>query len=89
MFLCKHDHRYTSSIMGYHHISVDMCCSRHMMQYQNEQFPDQWVRHGGHQNWTLQSLDLTSLDFHVWGLYENMVYEFKVNRREELLHQDI
>jgi len=39
------------------------------------------------QNWPLQSLDLSSLDFHVWGYVKNMVYECKMDTRDELLQQ--
>jgi hypothetical protein len=59
------------------HISADVM----------EQFFDQWTGHGHLQNWPLLSLDLNLLDFHVWDYIKNMVYECKVNRREELLHR--
>jgi hypothetical protein len=57
-----------------------------MMEYLNEQFPDQQIGRGDLQNWPTWSLNLTLLDFHVSGYMKNIVYECKVNRREELLH---
>jgi hypothetical protein len=60
---------------------------RHMMAYLSEQFPYQCTCHGDLQNWPTRSPDFTLLDFHVWGYMKNMVYECKLNRRQELLHQ--
>jgi hypothetical protein len=38
--------------------------SQHVNEYPNQQFPDQWIGHGGLCNWPLQSPDFTPLDFH-------------------------
>jgi hypothetical protein len=49
------------------------------MEYLKQQFPNRWIGRGGQQNWSMRSPDLTPLDYH-----ENMMYERKVNRRQEV-----
>ena len=41
----------------------------------------------GAQNWSPRTRDLNPLDYHVWGYMKAMVYEHKVDTREELLQR--
>ena len=59
--------------------------SQVVRQYLNHKFPSGCIGLGGAQNWPSQSLDLNSLDYHVWGYMKAMVYAHKVNPGEELL----
>jgi len=53
----------------------------------NHKFPNQWIGHGGEQNWPPWSPDLNPLDYHVWGYMKAMVYVHKMNMREDLLQR--
>lgn len=50
----------------------------------NETF-NNWIGRGGPINWPPRSPDLTPLDYYLWGRMKALVYEEKVNTREELL----
>jgi hypothetical protein len=72
--------------MYYQHNRTTPYFSSNATQYLKEQFPDQWISHGGMQNRLLWSLGLTPLDYHVWGRMKHMVYEHNVDTRELLQH---
>lgn len=71
--------------MYYQHDGAPAHFSRAVSVYLNEQFPERWIGRGGPQTWPPRSPDLTPLDFCVWGWMKSIVYEKKVNTREELL----
>ena len=50
----------------------------------NLTFPGRWIGRGGPINWPARSPDLTLLDYGIWG-WMNIVYERKVNTRDELI----
>jgi hypothetical protein len=78
--LCKHYYKCTTSK------TVSPYVTRNITHCLNEQFPDWWIIHSGPQTWPPWSLNLSLLDFCLWGYIENMVYEHKVNITDELLH---
>ena len=53
----------------------------------NEQIPKSMDWSWRYTNWPPRSPDLNPLDYHVWGYMKAMVYEHKVNTREELLQR--
>ncbi|KAK3879568.1 hypothetical protein Pcinc_015855 [Petrolisthes cinctipes] len=58
--------------------------SRQATQHFNQEFPERWIGRGGPHLWPARSPDLTPLDFHLWGRMKDLVYNRKVNSREEL-----
>jgi len=50
----------------------------------NERFPDAWIGRGGPIPWPLRSLDLSSLDFFLWGYIKNIVYAEKIRNIQYL-----
>jgi hypothetical protein len=56
-----------------------------IMQYLNQQLPNQWIGCGGAQNWPLQSPDLNLLDYNACGYVKVTAYACKVNMSDELL----
>jgi hypothetical protein len=61
--------------------------SQVVRQYADHKFPNRWIGRGGTQNWPPRSPDLNPLDYHVWGYMKAVVYEQKVNTREDLVHR--
>ncbi|KZC07313.1 hypothetical protein WN55_07724, partial [Dufourea novaeangliae] len=41
----------------------------------NELYPNKWIGRGGLVSWPPRSLDLTPLDFFLWGALKNAVYQ--------------
>ena len=72
--------------MYYQHDGAQPHFSQVVRQYLVHKFQNRWIGRGGTQNWPPQSPDLNPLDYHVWGYMKAMVYEQKVNTREELVH---
>jgi len=79
----------TRQQMYYQHDGAPPNFSQVIRQYLNHKFPNRWFSCGSTQNWPPLSLDLNSLDYHVWGYMKAMVYAHKVNMREELLQQTL
>jgi len=50
----------------------------------NESFPNPWLGRGGPVAWPPRSPDLTPLDYYLWSHIKTLVYETKVDSREEL-----
>ena len=73
--------------MYYQHDGAPPHFSQVVRQYLDHKFPNRWIGRGGTQNWPPRSPDLNPLDYHVWGYMKAMVYEQKVNTREELVHR--
>ena len=73
--------------MLYQHDGAPPHPSQFIRQYLNHKFPTRWIGRGGTQNWPPRSPDLNPLDYHMWGYMKAMVYEHKVNTREELLQR--
>jgi len=73
--------------MYYQHDGAPPHFSQVVRQYLDHKFPNRWIGRGGTQNWPPWSPDLNPLDYHVWGYMKAMVYEQKVNTREELVHR--
>lgn len=59
--------------------------SRQATQHLNQEFPERWIVRWGPHLWLARSLDLTPLDFHLWGRMKDLVYKNKMNSRDELL----
>ena len=74
--------------MFYQHDGALPFFSHVLRRYLNHKFPNRWIGRGYAQNWPPRSPDLNPLDYHMWGYMKAMVYEQKVNTREEL-HQRI
>ena len=73
--------------MYYQHDGAPPHFSQVVRQYLDHKFPNRWIGRGGTRNWPPRSPDLNPLDYHVWGYMKAMVYEQKVNTREELVHR--
>jgi len=41
----------------------------------NEIFSNRWIGHGGPISWSARSPDITPLDFFLWGILKNIVYQ--------------
>ncbi|KZC08938.1 hypothetical protein WN55_00288 [Dufourea novaeangliae] len=41
----------------------------------NELYPNKWIGRGGLVSWPLCSPDLTPLDYFLWGVLKNAVYQ--------------
>jgi hypothetical protein len=61
---------------GHPHISADKWCST---------FPGRWIGRGGTQNWPSQLPDLIILDISIWGYKTSVVYDSKLESKEDLL----
>ena len=61
--------------------------SKQVMDHLNQEFPGRWVGRGGPIRWPARSPDLTPLDFYLWGHLKDVVYNSKVNSREELIQK--
>jgi len=59
--------------------------TRNVTKYLHEQFSDRWIDRDSLQNWPPRSPDLSPLDLRVWGHMRNMLYERKMDARDELL----
>lgn len=54
-------------------------------EYLDNCFPNSWIGRRGPIEWPARSPDLTPLDFYVWGRAKELVYEVKINTKEELV----
>jgi len=70
--------------MYFHHDGPPPHYTLHMREYLNESFPNHWLGLGGPVAWPPRSPDLTPPDYYLWGHMKTLVYETKVNSREEL-----
>ena len=59
--------------------------SREVRNFLNYRFPGRWIGRGGPHNWPARSLDLSLLDYCVWGWMKELVYSAKVGTRDALL----
>ena len=50
-------------------------------------FGNRWIGRGGPVNWPARSLDLSPLDFFVWGYMKNQVYSSPVDSEMELIQR--
>lgn len=53
----------------------------------NQQFPHRWIGRGGPINWPARSPDLTPLDYCIWGWMKDIVYQVRVQTRDELIQR--
>ena len=51
----------------------------------NQHFPQGWISRGGPHPWPARSPDLTPFDYCLWGWMKDIVYQIRVNTREELI----
>ncbi|KAK4310553.1 hypothetical protein Pmani_017877 [Petrolisthes manimaculis] len=61
-------------------------CTKHVTEYLNQEFPQRWIGRDGPRLWPARSQDLTPLEFHLWGHIKSLLYDKKINSREELIH---
>ena len=59
--------------------------SRDVRNFLNYHFPWRWIGRGGLNNWPARSVELSPLDYCVWGWMKELVYCVKVVTRDELL----
>ena len=55
-------------------------------QFLNETFPDRWIERDGPIPWPTRSLDITPLDFFLWGYVKDIIYQTKVRDINDLQH---
>ena len=55
-----------------------------MLHYLDLQFPNRWIGRNGPVSWPARSLDLTPLDFYLWGQMKSFIYEPPVELEEDL-----
>jgi len=72
------------SQMYFQHDGAPPHHTRHMRGYLKESFPNRWLGRGGPVAWPQRSPDLTPLDYYLWGHMKTLVYETKIDSREEL-----
>ena len=73
--------------MFFQHDGAPPHYSRLVREYLNASFPNRWIGRGGPIEWPPRSPDLTPLDYYIWGHMKTLVYETKVDSREELRHR--
>ena len=56
----------------------------HAREFLNETFPDRWIGRDGPIPWPPHSLDITPLDFFLWGYVKDIVYRTKVQDMTDL-----
>ena len=83
MFVGRHPVMIRSQ-MYFQHDGAPPHYTRHMREYLNESFHNCWLGRGGPVAWPPRWPDLTPLDYYFWGHMKTLVYETKVNSREEL-----
>ena len=64
--------------------TVPVQLTRNVREYLNESFPNRWLGCGGPVARPPKSLDLTPLDYYLWGHMKTLVYETKVESRAAL-----
>jgi hypothetical protein len=73
--------------MYFQHDGATPHYTRHVKEYLHESFSDCWLGHGGSIVWPPRSLDLTPVDYYLWGYMKALVYETKVDSRAALRHR--
>ena len=73
--------------MYFQHDGAPPHYTRHVKEYLHECLPNCWLGHGGPIAWPPRSLDLTSVDYYLWGYMKALVYETKVDSRAALRHR--
>jgi len=53
--------------------------TRHVMQHLNDTSPNRWIGRGSTIMWPIRSPNLTTFDFHLWGLMKGELYRKKVD----------
>ena len=53
--------------------------------YLDHAFPNRWIGRFGPVPWPARSLDLTSLDFYLWGHMKSLIYETPVESEMDLV----
>jgi len=71
--------------MYFQHDGAPAHSSREVRNFLNYRFPGRWIGRGGPRNWPASSLDLSPLDYCVWGWMKELVYSEKVGTRDALL----
>ncbi|KOX70245.1 hypothetical protein WN51_05523 [Melipona quadrifasciata] len=69
-------------------IQLNVCpvyYARCVKNWLNRQYSQRWTGRGGPISWPSRSLDLTSLDFYLWGTLKEKVYSTEVRTRDELI----
>ncbi|KOC61852.1 hypothetical protein WH47_06275 [Habropoda laboriosa] len=51
--------------------------ARNVTEFLNRKFGDRWIGRSGSNKWPARSLDLTPLDFYLWGKLKAEVYREK------------
>ena len=72
------------SQMYFQHDGAPPHYPRHVREYLNEFFRNSWLGRGGTAAWPPRSPDLTPLDYYLWSHIKTLLYETKVDSREEL-----
>ena len=54
-------------------------------EYLNNVFSNRWIGRDGPVQWPPRSLDVTSMDFFIWGEMKCLVYETPIDTPEELV----
>lgn len=59
---------------------------RDFRQHLNLSYMDRWIGSKGPISWPPRSPALNPFDYYLWGRLKELVYEVKINSREELIH---
>ena len=63
-------------------IQLDGCpvhYARPVRQWLNDHYPQRWIGRGGPIPWPQRSPDITPLDFYLWGIVKEIVYQTQIN----------
>ena len=66
------------------HNAAPIHYTRMVIQHPNNTYPNQWIGRGSLIYWPARSLDLTPLDFCLWGWLKGEVYSTKVDTHADL-----
>ncbi|XP_046435973.1 uncharacterized protein LOC124187828 [Neodiprion fabricii] len=75
------------AVMLFQHDGAPAHFSARTRQFLNERFPDRWIGGGGPVAWPPRSPDLNPLDYCLWDLIKEFVYEDPPNTLEALENQ--
>ncbi|KAJ8909742.1 hypothetical protein NQ315_014010, partial [Exocentrus adspersus] len=63
--------------------------SANFRQHLTENFPGQWVGRQGPTAWPTRSLDLTPMDYFLWGTVKSDVYSYAATTQEDMVQRKI
>lgn len=70
--------------MWFQHDGAPVHFTQPIVEFLNQQYPNQWIGRGGPILWPPRSPDKTKLDYFLWGFIKNVVYLTPATTREDM-----